>query len=363
MRFLLLLALLPLPLAAAAEMEWLEVAKDGKGFVRAASGKPFVPWGFNYDRDFKLRLIEEYWDAEWQTVAEDFREMKELGANVVRVHLQFARFMDGPETPNRKSLDQLARLLALAQETGLYLDLTGLGCYRKGDVPGWYNEAAEEQRWAAQARFWEAVAERCADSPAVFFYDLMNEPVVPAGKRKAGDWITGEIAGLSYVQFISLDSAGRSRPEIARQWIAKMVAAIRKHDRRHLISLGMLPDAEGKSGFPPKEVVRELDFLCVHMYPNGKKLAEDLKTVEGFAAGKPLIVEETFPLHCGADEMRRFIVQSRKWVSGWIGFYWGKTPAQLRDSKDLGDALMLAWLELFQKANPNPRPNPNPGGR
>ena len=33
------------------------------------SGRPFVPWGFNYDRDYKMRLIEEYWDKEWNTVA------------------------------------------------------------------------------------------------------------------------------------------------------------------------------------------------------------------------------------------------------------------------------------------------------
>ncbi|MCY3021532.1 MAG: cellulase family glycosylhydrolase [Planctomycetota bacterium] len=323
--------------------------------TRQFAGRQFVPWGFNYDRDFKLRLLEEYWDAEWQTVAEDFREMKDLGANVVRVHLQVSRFMEGAETPNRKALEQLGRLVELAEKTGLYLDITGLGCYRKSDVPRWYNDATEEQRWAAQARFWEAVAERCANSPAVFFYDLMNEPVVPGGKRKAGEWLAGELAGFSYVQFITLDPAGRSRPEIARQWIAKLVAAIRKHDRRHLISVGLLPDPQGNAGFPPKEIARDLDFLCVHLYPNGAKLAADLKTVEAFAVGKPLIIEETFLLNCTADQLRQFIDESKKHATGWFGFYWGKTPAQLRESKDIGDALMLSWLELFQKARPGER--------
>lgn len=337
----------------AAEMEWLELSKDGKGFAGAASGRKFTPWGFNYDRDYKLRLLEEYWDAEWETVAEDFREMKELGANVVRIHLQAPKFMDGPETPNQKSLEQLGRLVELAEKTGLYLDVTGLGCFRKGDAPRWYSDCSEEQRWDAQARFWEAVAARCAKSPAVFFYDLMNEPVVPAGKRKAGDWLTGELAGLSYVQFISLDQAGRTRPEIARQWVRRLAAAIRKHDRRRLISVGLLPDGEGKCGFAPKEIAPEVDFLCVHMYPNSAKLADDLKTVEKFAAaGKPVVVEETFAMHCSAAQLRDFMEQSKERVCGWIGFYWGKTPAQLRGSKDIGDALLLSWLELFQKARP-----------
>ena len=32
--------------SAAENMEWIAVAKDGKGFVFAQSGRPFVPWGF-----------------------------------------------------------------------------------------------------------------------------------------------------------------------------------------------------------------------------------------------------------------------------------------------------------------------------
>ena len=30
----------------AADLEWVRVADDGKGFVQTASGNPFVPWGF-----------------------------------------------------------------------------------------------------------------------------------------------------------------------------------------------------------------------------------------------------------------------------------------------------------------------------
>src|SRR5690242_7654153 len=78
------------------EMPWVEVTNDKKGFVLRPSGKPFVPWGFNYDHDEKGRLIEDYWEAEWPKVEADFAQMKKLGANVVRVHLQLGRFMDGP---------------------------------------------------------------------------------------------------------------------------------------------------------------------------------------------------------------------------------------------------------------------------
>ena len=165
-------------------MERICVSPDHKGFVGETSHRAFVPWGFNYDHDEQGRLIEDYWDAEWPKVEEDFREMKQMGANVVRIHLQLGKFMAGPDRPNSAALDRLGRLLELAERVGLYLDLTGLGCYHKKDVPAWYDDLSEGDRWQAQAHFWEAIAQRCASSPAVFCYDLMNEPVVPGGTRK-----------------------------------------------------------------------------------------------------------------------------------------------------------------------------------
>src|SRR6476659_1601777 len=99
MKRLAILALAWLPAVAAADppaaMATIRVAKDGKGFVQKASGKKFVPWGLNYDHDAKGRLIEDYWADEWPAIEGDFGEMKQLGANVVRVHLQFGKFMDG----------------------------------------------------------------------------------------------------------------------------------------------------------------------------------------------------------------------------------------------------------------------------
>jgi hypothetical protein len=350
---LLCLLLTAVSVARAAEMESVRVAADKRSFAFKPSGKPFVPWGFNYDHDEKGRLLEDYWDAEWPKVEEDFAEMRQLGANVVRVHLQFGKFMKGPQEPNEASLRQLARLVALAEKERLYLDVTGLGCYHKQDVPAWYDSLDEPQRWAAQARFWEAVAARCAKSPAIFCYDLMNEPVSPAGDRKAGDWLGPPFAGSHFVQMISLRQGDRPRPEIAGRWIKQLASAIHKHDRRHLITVGLVDwslDRPGlTSGFVPKEIAGEIDFLCVHLYPQKGKVPEALETLKGFAVGKPVVIEETFPLSCTQDEFEQFIAQSRKTAAGWIGFYWGKTPDELRRANTIADAMMLNWLEYFQR--------------
>jgi len=334
----------------------IRVADDQKSFI-GSDGRPFAPWGFNYDRDAKGRLLEDYWTTEWAKVEADFAAMKQLGANVVRIHLQTAKFLDAADRPNAKALAQLQRLLAVAEKERLYLDITGLGCYHKRDVPAWYDELDEAGRWQAQAVFWSAIAQACAASPAVFCYDLMNEPVVPAGDGPKTDWLGPAFGDKHYVQRISLTQRDRKRPAIGKAWIQTLSAAIRRHDRGHLITVGLVDwslERPGlQSGFVPREIAPELDFICVHLYPEKDKLPAALETLAGFAVGKPVVIEETFPLKCSANELRTFFRDSRKTASGWIGFYWGTSTAELRKSQTIGDALTLAWLEMFQAATPD----------
>ena len=78
-------------------------------------------------------------------------------------------------------------------------------------------------------------------------------------------------------------------------------------------------------------------------------MKEAMETLSGFAVGKPVVIEEMFPLNCSFPEFERFIDESRKTASGWIGFYWGKTPEEYRRTNTIQDAFMLSWLEFFQK--------------
>ncbi len=330
----------------AASLPFVEISPDGTNFVLHGADTVFHPHGFNYDRDYKLRLIEEYWDSEWSTVAEDFQEMKQLGANVVRIHLQLAKFLDSPTKANRRSIAKLKKLLQLAEETGLYLDITGLSCYRKADVPAWFEKLNEQQRWEAQASFWKAVAKACAKSPSVFCYDLINEPIVPAQKRT--DWLVAELAGFYYVQAIALDPDDRERSAIAVSWTKTMCEAIRRYDRKHMITIGLLPDSAdspSSSGFEPRKLAPLLDFISVHVYPNSKHLRADLATVRKFAVGKPLVIEETFPMTCSISELNQFLLDAQPPANGWISFYWGETPRELKNSKSIAASILLEWLK------------------
>jgi hypothetical protein len=223
-------------------------------------------------------------------------------------------------------------------------------------VPAWYDALDEEGRWDVQASFWREVAAACRGSPAVFCYDLMNEPVVPGGRRENREWLGPPFGEYHYVQCITLDQAGRPRPEIARAWVRRLVSAIREVDDRTLITVGLVPwslDRPGlTSGFVPSTIAADLDFVSVHIYPEAGKLDADLETLRGFAVGKPVLVEEMFPLTCSPAEFRTFLSASREGADGWIGFYWGRTPDELESSSEIADALMLAWLHIFREGPP-----------
>jgi hypothetical protein len=338
-------------------LEFIQVSQDGRRFVLSGSGAEFRLWGFNYDHDAGNRLLETYWQEEWNAVVGDFQEMKQLGANTVRVHLQISRFMKSAQETNRKSLAQLARLLALAEQTGLYLDVTGLGCYDRKDVPEWYNKLNEGPRWEVQARFWAAVAETCRNSPAVFCYDLMNEPVLTEDKQNL-DWTPGAFGDRYFVQRLTLDFAGRSQTQIAEAWINQMVTAIRQHDRRHLVTVGAIPWAmtwpTAKPVIYSQEASRNLDFVSLHLYPQKGEVGTALKALAVYDIGKPIVIEEMFPLTCSVAELDQFIDASRSLAVGWIGFYWGKTIVEYQqEKKSIADAITLDWLEYFVRKTPD----------
>ena len=83
-------------ITVAQPLDHIRVSDDATHFVHSNSGKRFVVWGVNYDHDSSGRLLDEYWIDEWKTVVEDFREIKALGANCVRIHLQVGKLMDAP---------------------------------------------------------------------------------------------------------------------------------------------------------------------------------------------------------------------------------------------------------------------------
>lgn len=336
----------------------IRTSDDRQHFVIGNPAWPHKVWGVNYDHDRQGRLLDEYWEQSWPSVESDFSEIRELGANCVRVHFQLGKFMVAPDRVNEKSLKQLEKLLQLAEKNRLHLNITGLACYHKSNIPPWYDKLTEAQRWECQAVFWRAIARTCKANPTVFCFDLMNEPILP-GKEPAKDWLAGDFGGKHFVQRIALDLKDRTRHEVAEAWVNKMVDAIRQEDKETLITVGVIPWAltwpNAKPLFYSPTVSRKLDFVSVHFYPGRNEVDKALKALKVYDIGKPIVVEEFFPLKCSQKELLTFVEQADQ-VDGWFSFYWGTTAKELRSDKSprdakriIADQITASWLDAFQQ--------------
>jgi len=165
------------------EPDFFKISISDKKFLDE-EGNEIFPWGLNYtNAEEGVGLIDDFWysDNIFQIIQEDFLEIKALGANVIRIHLQYNKFMVNTDTPNEGALNRLLELVEFAEKHKIYLDITGLGAYRKSDQPAFYENLSDEERWNTQAIFWGAIANKLKSNPAVFAFNLMNEPVVSVG--------------------------------------------------------------------------------------------------------------------------------------------------------------------------------------
>ncbi len=208
----------------------------------------------------------------------------------------------------------------------------------------------EQARWKTQAFFWETIAQTCAESPAVFAYDLINEPA--AIGMPADGWYMGRMGDVEFCQRLSLDPGHRTGDDVFREWTKRMVASIRKYDQTHLITMGMLPFPDAYTA-----AAEQLDFVSPHLYPKSGKVDYEIKLLQEFDWGKPIVIGETFPLSCGADDERDFLLKSREFAHGWIGHWPDESPAELAEIKKTGkatiqNAIWLSWVDLFQAIGP-----------
>jgi hypothetical protein len=154
---------------------------------------------------------------------------------------------------------------------------------------------------------------------------------------------------VEFCQRLSLHPGQRSGDDIFREWSKLMVGAIRKHDQSHLVTMGMLP-------FPGayKVAAEQLDFVSPHLYPSSGRVDDELDLLQKFDWGKPIVIGETFPLSCGAEDERNFLLKSRGFAHGWIGHWPDISPTELTELTKSGkatihNAIWLSWVDLFKE--------------
>ena len=63
--------------------------------------------------------------------------------------------------------------------------------------------------------------------------------------------------------------------------------------------------------FYSPEVSGPLDFASIHLYPKTGEVDKALAAMAVYDIGKPLVIEETFPLSCSIGEMDDFLKRAK----------------------------------------------------
>lgn len=375
--------------ASSPKMGLVTVTTEGNGFVEVTSGQPYIPFGTNYydpDTGWPPQVWQQF-DAD--RVTEHFQVMKEIGVNCARIFLAATAFQPDPDTVDERALKKLDRVIAIARRAGIRLVITGPGHW-EGEPSYWQPDRfAGEEAIAALENFWRVVGERYRGEPAIFAWDLANQPQIPWSAPGWGPrwnaWLESKYTnrdGLKAAWGTALaddepwgdievpeDVANRGDPRLhdwqlfrehlADHWVQRQVRVLREADPTHLITIGYIQssypvvrpgDPSVYSAFNPHRQVEWLDFISVHFFPvmghpfvsrdNWLANLTYLQTILTYChAGKPVVLGEYGWYGGGAPADHPFLDenQQQRWISaeieasrrlahGWLSWPFADTP-------------------------------------
>ena len=381
-------------------MELIVVAPDGQDFVEADSGRSYIPFGTNYydpHTGWAPKLWRQF-DAE--KVRQHFSVMSRMGVNCARVFLTAGSFQPTAEKIEEQALAKLDKLVEIAREKGVRLILTGPDHW-EGQPNYW-----KPDRFAGQAalqaldRFWTVVAQRYRGEPAIFAWDLLNEPHMPwfveqwrpqwnvwlrsnHGNRESlkaawGDELTEADEWDNVAVPENQPDPGNPRlldwqhfrEQLADEWVRRQVEAIRRADPTHLVTVGYiqwsyplvrLGNPNRYAAFNPHRQARWLDFVTIHFYPtlgnpfqSKENWQKNISYLQGILAychtGKPVVLGEFGWYGGGAPQHHPYLSeqQQARWISeeieasrsladGWLSW-------PFADSPESGDISLFAGL-------------------
>lgn len=394
--------------AESPNMQLIKISSDRHGFVEQDSGRPFIVFGTNY-YDPHTGWAPKIWkqfDAE--KVHQHFRIMNKLGINCARIFLTAGSFQPNAETINEQSLKKLDMLITIASQTNIRLLLTGPDHW-EGQPSYWKPDRfASEAALQALEHFWEVIGRRYRGEPAIFAWDLLNEPHLPWFieqwrplwnkwlKQKYESWESlkvawgdeireGEQWGKVAVPENKPDSGNPRlrdwqlfREHLADQWVSRQVEAIRKADPTHLITVGYIQwsyplirpgNPSRYSAFNPHRQSRWLDFITIHFYPtlgnpfgSEKNWAGNLSYLQAVLAycniSKPVVLGEYGWYGGGAPQNHPYLNEDEQsqWLSaeievsrpladGWLSWPFADSP----DSTDISKFAGLVKADMTMK--------------
>ncbi len=382
------------------QMELITVAPDSHGFVEQSSGRSYIPFGTNY-YDPHTGWAPKLWrQFDSEKVREHFRIMEELGVNCARIFLTAASFQPTSETVEQEALAKLDSLIEIARDKNIRLIFTGPDHW-EGQPPYWKPDRfAGENALRALERFWDVVGKRYRGEPAIFAWDLLNEPHMPWFVEQWtplwNSWLAGKYVNRESLKAawgnelneteswgnvtVPGDKADRGNPRLrdwqrfrehlADEWVRRQVEAIRKADATHLVTVGYIQwsyplirsgDPGRYAAFNPHNQSQWLDFITIHFYPtmggpfeseeNWRNNIEYLQAALAYChTGKPVVLGEFGWYGGGAPQHHPYLSEEQQanWISkeieatraladGWLSWPFADTPSS-------GDISLYAGL-------------------
>lgn len=249
-----------------------------------------------------------YWWSQFDAgeVREEFALIKEIGMNVVRLFLLWDDFQPDPNSVNTEAVNNLVKVADIAVENGLGLDVTFFTGHMSGpnwsprwllggDLPpaahshwlrdvvsegkltdkGYRNMFHDEQAIKAERLLLQTVVGALKDHPAVWMWNLGNEPDLFA-------WPDTSDQGAA--------------------WVKEMVTLIKSIDPKRPVTIGLHGDGIHRdNGLRVDKVYAHTDVAVMHSYPMysdwaRKPLDPDYVpftcALTAALGGKPVLMEE-----------------------------------------------------------------------
>lgn len=213
-----------------------------------------------------------YWwsDFDLGEVKEEFALIADLGMSVVRLFLLWDDWQPTPDTVSTACLENLAKVCDVAAEHGLLLDVTFFTGHMSGPnwSPSWLldknakapsphfkqlvsggqvvesgyrNQYTDSIALGAERLLLRTVVQRLKDHPAIWLWNLGNEPDLFAHPP---DWRAGQA------------------------WVHEMTQLIKEIDPQHPVTCGLhVASLHEDNGLRVDKVYAESDFGVMHAYP------------------------------------------------------------------------------------------------
>jgi hypothetical protein len=315
-------------------MEGLKLFANGSRFGLDVSGTEIIPFGYTYHQ-MDAAGAEVLRITRWNMdqFASDVDEMKQAGANTIRIRPQIGELMSGPATLDAAGVTRLLAVLDVLERKNVYVDIVGLADYAL-EPTTWYETLGEAQRHQAQEFFWTQIAAAVKASPAVFALNLINEPLVPATPQDS--WRFGRLGDYWFCNYLVKDAAGRTEADVLQAWLRRMSTAVRSVNTRHLITFGAWHQWHTHASW----MKQHIDFFEPHLYPEpdapSANVPASIANLAAWAShGRPVFLGETSSYRSGSRQQVRFVKSIRPHVKGVLSHYYSTAAPSVNCAGDI----------------------------